>query len=249
MSVRDAVNAVEKTDDKCYEHGGVVRVLPIKRVQTKKRNSSKKTILARIKRSKYFPEISEMIKNGYHISFIVDCIHNDLGIMADLTNEQLKGVLKNYRNSLPPAEISEHIIPRRFLEKMKELDEELNVLREMTNLYHLQRDRVSLVGGHEKKLGMLFPTTVREIDMCLEILKAASELKMSLGIDNRHLGTLEIDARTMAMLDGDISDKTAARRVLNNPESRRKILQLADNIVSLRPELQGKLLVKNDNSE
>jgi hypothetical protein len=203
-------------------------------------------VLKRMRESRDFDEISRMVKDGYSIVFIADYIHNNLCIFRDLTANQIEKALKKYRSNLPPAEVAEHMFPRRYLEKMREFEEGISVLNEMSEIYRLQKKRVGIVSEHEEKLGMLFPTTVREIDQCLTILKTIAEYQVALGIRDGSSKIIDVDTKTMAMLDGSMSSR-AARRILKMPESRKKVLEIANNIASLRPDLQDQLISKGDN--
>jgi hypothetical protein len=71
----------------------------------------------------------------------------------------------------------------------------------------------------------------QEVRAARDILAEISKIKMDLGLKDRHLGTLDIDAQVTA--DVTARYPPAITKIVENPESRRKLLGIAERFVSL----------------
>jgi hypothetical protein len=89
---------------------------------------------------------------------------------------------------------------------------------------------------NELEKGQLSHYTGREINLCMGILRAISDVQNSLGMTQQAMGTVGVDAHVLDIIDQRIKDH-GVRRVLRNPESRRKMLEIAEHLSSAKPEV------------
>lgn len=184
-----------------------------------------------LKATSIFQEVNSLIKNGNPESFIADFIRKEKGELKGYTRREVMAMLRSYRKTLSPAEVSANIVPKSYVNKVKELSKGVDVLLEMTDIYRIQKKRVETAIAGEEKKKALYNNTYKEIGMCLEILQSIGETQANLGITERNLGTVTVDAQLLSIIDDKIKDR-GARRILQNPEARRKMLELAENISS-----------------
>jgi hypothetical protein len=182
-----------------------------------------------------------MLVSGWPISEVAQYVQKQRGEYTDVTEQTLIWTLTMYRKDLPPGEILAKSMGSTFKKVAERVRKGLDELTEMEKLYELQMLRIDIDFKNEKKINKLMPTMTKEISTAREILAAMAQLKMDLGVDERHLGKLDIDAK--------IPEETVAKygrasvgKVLNNPESRRKLLSLVEKftqIQTLRDDLPG----------
>jgi hypothetical protein len=178
-----------------------------------------------------FPEVDARIRKGWPLRSLAIYIQEECGEYTDITFQSLITTLNDYRKSLPPAELVKDTMPEIYAEAERKMREGLDEIEEYEDLYWLQRDRIAIDYASEKKINKLFKTTVREVVAAAEILKMSADLKMDLGINQRQLGKLNIDANLMAEVRNKYG-KSPIINVINNPSSRRKIENILEKALS-----------------
>jgi hypothetical protein len=194
---------------------------------------------AKLRGLKCFKEVHEMLVSGWPVAEVAQYVQKQRGEYIDVTEQTLVWTLTTYRKDLPPGELVARTMPGTFKKAAERVRKGLDELAEMEKLYELQMLRINIDLATEKKINKLIPTMTNEIKTAKDILVGMAQLKMDLGVDERHLGKLDIDAK--------IPDEAIAKygrasvgKVLNNPESRRKLLSLVEKftqIQSVRSEL------------
>jgi hypothetical protein len=116
--------------------------------------------------------------------------------------------------------------------------EGIDELKELENLYRLQMERIHIDFALEKKFNKLIPATAQEVRAAREILSTIAELKMDLGLHERHLGRIDGDAEVSAVVMARVGDEKIAA-VLSNSEKRQRLLGIAKQLVgkSEKPEI------------
>jgi len=196
------------------------------------RQRVKKSIDTKFKRLKSmscWSEVNRMIKDARPFGEVIKVIrdNNDYDGVADKT---IENVISEYRLTIPSGEIVSSKLPKRFLAKMSELDSGINSLQELEELYKLQTARVVKFIEKEEKMGFPMPMRglQRELDVCRTILMNMAQLKMDLGIDDRHIGKLTMQAEAI-----EYAEEKYGKDILNvitNPEKRRMLLSLLQAI-------------------
>jgi hypothetical protein len=108
-------------------------------------------------------------------------------------------------------------------------------------------DRVAIDFKTEQNIKKLLPSMTQEIRTAREILASAAQLKMDLGINDRKLGTVSVDATLMADVATRYADNPGVVKVLDSSESRRKVLAIAERLLSIaersdrNPEFAGEM--------
>jgi hypothetical protein len=172
-----------------------------------------------------FAEVVTRIKEGWPCEKLATWIQNEAKEYTDVSHVGLSTILRQYRDAIPAAEMVQGFLPRYVQGKMDVLEEGFDELQELQNLYKLQMDRVGIDMKLEKKFQKLMPSVTQEIRTAREILSTIAELKMDLGLNDRKMGTVNVDARIAAHVNANFgSPKVAA--VLADSEKRQRLTGL-----------------------
>ena len=206
----------------------------------------------KIRMLKCFDELHSRICEGWTPRVLATWVQEEQKEYTDVSHEGLTSLIRRYRDSLPPAELVKNGMPR-YMDIAKErLDEGMNELDELWDLYALQKKRLQIEFENEQTVRKLFPTMTQEIRATREVLSTIAQLKMDLGLNDRHLGTVDVDAHITAHVDGKYSDPTVAK-VLSDPVKRQKLLGIAKRITKRvdKPviEAEAEVVVREDEGE
>jgi hypothetical protein len=193
---------------------------------------SRETRFLRIRGLKCFKEAHAQLLEGFTASKVADFIQKECKEYTDITTDSLVQQLSEYRASLPKGEVVQARIPRFFEKAAETVTEEFNSLAELKRLYKMQMERIEIDLKIEKSMGKLMPQSMtQEMRAAREILHDISELEMDLGLHQRKLGQVDIEARVVSDVASRYDD--AVGKAMESPESRRKLLGIAERFLSL----------------
>jgi hypothetical protein len=187
-----------------------------------------------------FEEMKARMLRGWPLKQLARFIQDDNGELEDMPIGALCGTLANFRKTLPPGEfanppgecptvVKERMTPHheRAIERMKE---SLDEVEELEKLFRLQMERVKIDNTHEKDNEKLLPSMTQEIRLAKEILESSAQLKMDLGIEKRHLGSIEASTRIVDEI-GSKYGTDAVAKVLEDPKSVHRVRALANKFL------------------
>ena len=177
-----------------------------------------------------FKEIHDMICTGWPLSEVAKFIQKNRKEYTDIEEISLVWILNAYRKSLPPTDLVAPTMGPTFEKAAQKVRDGLDVLAEMEKLYGIQMKRIEIDHAIELKVKKLFPTMTQEVKAARELLESYQRIKQDLGLDERHLGTLTVSTDEVATRYG----KPGVRKALENPQSRRKLLSLAERFVRIQ---------------
>lgn len=189
----------------------------------------------RIKSLDCFEEVHEMVITGWTLVDIAKHIQKIKGEADDITEDAVVWALGEYRKDLPPGVLVQKSLPAVFTAAAKQLATGLDALAEMENLFRIQMKRLHIDHEMEVTMGKLLPTMTAEIRMAKDILGAYSEMQMDLGVIKRQLGTVDLDASGLSEVAAHYG-KESVKNVLENPQSRRKLLGLVERFMVVQQE-------------
>jgi len=189
----------------------------------------------RVKALKCFTEVHEMITTGWPLTEIAQHVQQLKGESADVTEDALVWALGDYRKDLPPGTLVQKVLPKVFHQAAKELADGLDALAELEKLYKLQMKRVEIDHAVETKIQKLMPNMTAEIRMAKDILESYADMQMDLGLVNRRLGTVDVDASNLTTAAANYG-KDSVKQVIENPQSRRKLLGLVERFMVVQEE-------------
>lgn len=195
------------------------------------RPPSREPRFKRVRALQCFEEVHNRLLAGWPAAEIARFVQEERKEYDDVTRSSLVGILNDYRSSIPKAELIARRMPNDFLRAKEAVEQGLNELHELEMLYKKQMDRIGIDLATEKKINKLMPTMTQEMKAAREMLETYAQLKMDLGLTKRHIGQVELDAHLLADVAGKYG-KESVVRVLGDPESRRKVLHLAEKMLS-----------------
>lgn len=200
--------------------------------QTHLRPNARNKQALKLRKLRCFEEVHEKICLGWPASKVAEFIQDEQQEYTDIERTSLISTITLYRKSLPPAEKAKYTLPKDTQRAIEELPSEIDELREFIALFKLQKDRIDIDASIEKNVGKLLPTMNQEMRVASEILKSIATLKMDLGITNRQLGTVNVDADAVA---AGLSDKYSkdVSSVVSDPIKRKKFLSIAQQAISI----------------
>lgn len=192
---------------------------------------SRETRFLRLRGLKCFKEVHQRLLEGWAPSKVAQFVQEDCKEYTDIGRESLESQIKEYRASLPPGEVVKERLPRFHAEQAAKVEQGFDELGEMQKLYQMQLERIEIDLKTEKNIGKLMPSMTQEMRAAREILSDIAQLKMDLGVNERHLGKMDISAKVVE----DVSSRyaPAVGKAMENPDSRRKLLGIAERFLSL----------------
>jgi hypothetical protein len=193
---------------------------------------SRETRFLRLRSLKCFKDVHERLIEGFSASKVAEYIQQERKEYTDITLPSLEAQLVEYRASLPKGEVVQKQAPRFFEKAAKDVEEGFDALDEMRKLYKIQIERVNIDLTHERGMKKLMPQSMtQEMRAAREILHDIAELEMDLGVNQRKLGKVDIEARVVS----DVASRydSAVGEAMKSPESRRKLLGIAERFLSL----------------
>lgn len=192
---------------------------------------SRETRFLRLRALKCFKEVHQRILEGWAPSKVAQFVQEDRKEYTDIGRASLETQLTEYRLSLPSGEVVKERLPRFHAEQAAKVEQGFDELAEMQKLYNMQLERIDIDFKTEKNIGKLMPSMTQEMRAAREILSDIAQLKMDLGVNERHLGKMDISAKVVE----DVTSRydPAVGKAMENPESRRKLLGIADRFLAL----------------
>lgn len=192
---------------------------------------SRETRFLRLRGLKCFKEVHQRILEGWPPSKVAQYVQEDRKEYTDIGRESLEAQLKEYRASLPTGAVVKERLPRFHAAQAAKVEQGFDELAEMQRLYEMQIERVNIDFKTEKNIGKLMPSMTQEMRAAREILSDIAQLKMDLGVNERHLGKMDISAKVVE----DVASRydPAVGKAMENPESRRKLLGIAERFLTL----------------
>lgn len=153
----------------------------------------------------------------------------DRGEWKDIPLKEAALLVGKYRAVIRPDH--GHSVAPSVIATLERQRERMDEVNELEDLYRLQLERIRMESKFEKNMGKLLPTMTQEIRVAKEILTDLAQVKMDLGIHSRHLGT--VDVSTQLIHDVSKHYPQGIADTLNNDDSRRKILGIAERMLNL----------------
>ena len=193
----------------------------------------KKTGLAKLRSCRCFEEVDRRLRLGWGSLELAKFIRDENGECDDISEAYVRKLIDQHRQSIPPADLSLTSTNTKVIQNAsKKMSNGLNELAELEKLYDIQKSRIDIDFTNEQTIKKLFAGTGREIFYAVKILKQSADLKASLGLTKKHLGTVEVTGHRAAEI-GDRYGNDAIGSVVSDPDSRRKLLNLTDRLLAM----------------
>jgi hypothetical protein len=168
----------------------------------------------------------------------------DIEFYLKVSNTFLSIAVSSYIATIPPTELIERKLPGRFVDAIKRMNSALDEIDELQNLYDIQKERLEIDFGNEKKMKKLFKTTGNEVFIASKILELSAQLKMDMGLIKRQIGEIDINSRNASIVK-HYSEYPELETLFKDPKKRERILTVLNKLqaVGLSPETIAKQLV------
>jgi hypothetical protein len=195
---------------------------------------SRDTKFVKLKACQCFDEADRRLRLGQSFTDIARFIQQDNQEYTETAEAHLVNVLTEYYESIPLIEKAMGANSPTQRKLAKQLDSGLDEVAELERVYKIQMERVENLVQQEKNMGIaLKDFTGKEIWFAVKILEQSSKLKMDLGIVKRQLGQLDIGSAPAALELGERYGRESVGKVLSDPEARRRVLALAEKLITL----------------
>lgn len=179
-----------------------------------------------------YKQAYELIIRGWSAAEVAQRVQEEWGEYTHITRENLVKVIREYRrDEIPDDEFLTRSMPPSHQKRVKAITKDFNVLEELIGLYDIQMERIGIDLRSERNINKLFPTMHKEVKQAKDILSSIAQIRMDMGLDQRHLGHLDVSSvnlHAVAEAHGD-----AVARVLKNPKSTSRVMGVLDKIQSL----------------
>ena len=197
----------------------------------------------RLRKLTCFPEVEERLRTGFSTVSIAKYIQEDCQESLDVNRDSLADMLQRYRNDIPPNELILTQKLSRFTEKsMEKIQEGIDVLAELREMIHLQKKRILMDHAHEEKMKKALASVGNEVKTFKDLVVSYNDVESSLGLKPKQLGevNINVNAEVLASSHSDVVNK-----VLNDPIKRRRLMGLADKMLSLANTNKLEGILKN----
>lgn len=181
-----------------------------------------------------FNAVHKMIEDGYPLAQIAEFIQVENGEYTDVNRNSLQETLRRYRDTVPLGQKVAEKHPKTYLDAARKFEKGVNILDEYEYLFRIQKSRIDRFVDSEAEDGEMLKNMSREFDTAGNLLQKIHQARMDLGLDERHIGTLTIQAEATAAAEERYGGKIA--EILRDPEKRRKLVSLVEIMGTRRPE-------------
>jgi hypothetical protein len=188
-----------------------------------------------------WPQVRDMIVEGYTLAAVVAFIHNEAGERLDLKPRTLEEHLSRYRSAYMPSSIFAGATQLRamgWLRKKME-DEELEFGR-LEELYRIQKMRIDQGVALEQQMGILHPLVGGAIREAADTVCRMHMIKEAYGFNHGSKGSsVVVNPSIMINVQQRFGDEVAA--VLQRPAARGRVLALLEEFKAVADDDDGDL--------
>lgn len=191
-----------------------------------------------------YQEMYDRICAGWPIAQVARFIQQDRNEYTEISQRGLEQQLVEFRKQMPPGDLVQKRFPELYDKAKDRVEEGIDELAELEDLYRIQMARIKIDYATEKGIKKLLPSMTGEIREARQILETITNLKMDLGVlDRARRGVdVNVDVDVEAKLTGEIMGRFSddgVNEVLNNPESRRKVMGVVERFMKLPEPSEG----------
>jgi hypothetical protein len=185
---------------------------------------------------KCFDQVYARICDGWPLTELARYIQEDQKEYTEISRQGLVSTLTDFRSSLPPGELIKKRMPMAFVEAHKEVNEAVDEVKELEELYRIQLKRIHIDHALENKIGKLLQSMTPEIREARQLLETMANLKMEMGLHDRAPQKHEVNVEVDEVLESDLGQhfgNASVKKVLNSPESRHRVMGTVERFLKL----------------
>lgn len=213
------------------------KIVPIKRRVKKQKTDSGK--FRRLKSMKCFPDVLDMIATGYAVSDIARFIQEDKEEYTHVEQRSLERNIKDFiKNDLPSAVLSQRVAPGQAKEALEGLNENIDVLNELTKLYRKQESRINKAIADEEEFNVMNSLLGKEVTRGVDILLKIKDVQQDFNMLPRNLGTF----RHQHSMSVDSEDSVQST-FMHNPSQRNQMIDFLNMLETTDQRLLSRAFI------
>jgi hypothetical protein len=196
------------------------------------KKKSRFTPFRQIEQLKCFPQVRELLLSGRPATRVAKAIQEDFEEMQDTERQSLVAYLLAFRRNLSAVELVKATNPRFVSDAMDTIDQGLDEMAELAEIFGIQKDRI--IQGHEleKNLKVLNRTLGNEVRIAAELLRTSHQIKTDLGANSGSGGQTRVNPAVAFDIRSRFGEGVA--RVMADPSKRTRVLEAAKRALSAR---------------
>lgn len=190
----------------------------------------------RLRSLKCYDEVYKRICAGWPATQLARFIQEERNEYTQASQKQLERLLREFRQKIPPGDLVAKRFPEVFEDAKDKIEQGLDEIAELEELYRIQMHRVGIDLVTETKINKLLPSMTSEIKEARQILESLAELKMDLGIHQRAANKVDVnvEGEVSARLETDLTQyPDSVQGVLDDAEKRRRLHGLVGRFLQL----------------
>ena len=183
-----------------------------------------------------YQEVYGRICAGWPLAQVARFIQEERREYLTISRHGLEQQLAEFRKQMPPGDLVQKRFPDVFEEAKSKVEESIDELSELEELYRIQMHRIGVDFATEKGINKLMPSMTGEIREARNLLETMANLKMEMGVLSRASRGVAVNVEVEATLTDDVMAKFgdgAVGKVLQDPESRRKVMGVVERFLKL----------------
>jgi len=214
---------------------------------SKKKQSSKKQTMfdygirpSKLEKLKCFPEVVSLIKTGYPATAIAKYIREERKEYTDVSFDAVYKAVRTFIHKMPPGEVIRERLPGYYNTVMNSIEDQIDGVKALSDLFHIQFDRLMIDYQNEKKVNKLIDSNTKNVQAATDIAYKLEEVRYRLvGHHARYGVKVESDKPStedqLRDIRGKISQKYGTRmaNIASDPIRRRKLLNIFERITNI----------------
>lgn len=180
-----------------------------------------------------FELVREWLLEGIAGPEVARRVHEQCGEALDMSRNYLNDCISHYRQTIPPWAFVARINPQKYLKTLRSADEGLDVVKEIQDLYKLQKKRVEIGFQREQQFGLLSSGMEKNMLVAAELIEKLVSLKEQLGLNVEQIPE-NLNPNIAKDVDWKrVYARESVSKVLENPESRSRVVQVAERLIDM----------------
>ena len=180
-------------------------------------------------------EVHERLCSGWGVEATVRFIREEKQELTDRSHNAVRNMVREYKKAIPPGDlVAKKNLPQ-YEKAAIAVADGIDEIHELEELFRIQLERLNIDVAHEKKLNKLFASTTSEVKEARQLLETLAQLKMDLGIHHRmpQEHSVSVEGQVEATVVDEDKYSPKVKKVLDSPESRRRVQGLVDRFLQL----------------
>lgn len=185
-----------------------------------------------------YQEVYDRLCAGWPLGQVARFIQEERNEYKEISRHGLEQQLTEFRKQMPPGDLVQKRFPDVFEAAKDKIEKGIDELAELEELYRIQMHRVGVDFSTEKAIKKLLPSMTAEIREARQLLESIANLKLEMGVLQR--AQRGVNVNVGVEVEASLTDETAARfgdvavrAVLEDPESRRKVMGVVERFMKL----------------